>query len=200
MTTLSECIKEAKVCLSICQPSSLISQMTTLTVAPSGPSSPVCQCSPSPMRRTQNNTNRHDRQDRQGRQRQRLPILKRSTFQGFRQYPGNARPPSLSNSRNNFPNIRFRSFSRSNSRPRFGNFNQLVECYYCHCMGHTANNCFRHQNRNFPRRQPNQGWRNNFRNSRRYINYRTDTRNRNDNVSQCRVNFSDLPMCSCHVW
>ena len=31
---------------------------------------------------------------------------------------------------------------------------------------HTANNCFRCQNRNFPRRQPNQGRRNNFRNSK----------------------------------
>ena len=84
----------------------------------------------------------------------------------------------------------------TNSRPRFGNFNQPVECYYCHYMGHTANNCFRHQNRNFPRRQPNQGRRNNFRNSKQYINYRTDARNRNDNVGQCRVNFSDLPMYS----
>ena len=35
--------------------------------------------------------------------------MKRSTFQGFRQYPGNARPHSLSNCRNNFPNTRFRS-------------------------------------------------------------------------------------------
>ena len=144
------------------------------------------------MRRTQNNANR---QDRQGRKRQRLPILKRSTFQGFRQYPGNARHHSLSNSRNNFPNTRFRS-SRSNSRPRFENFNQPVECYYCRHMGHTANNCFRCQNRNFPRRKPNQGRRNNFRNSRQDINYRTDARNRNDNVSQCRVDFSDPPMYS----
>ena len=29
-------------------------------------------------------------------------------------------------------------------------------------MGHTANNCFRCQNRKFPRRQPNQGRRNNL--------------------------------------
>ena len=137
--------------------------MTTLTVAPLEPSSPVCQCSLSPMRRNQNNTNR---QDRQGRQRQRLPILKRSTFQGFRQYPGNLRPCSLSNSRNNFPNTRFRSFSRSNFRCRFGNLNQPFEFYYCHHMGHTTYNCFRCQNRNFPRRQPNQGSRNNFRNSK----------------------------------
>ena len=137
--------------------------MTTLTVAPSEPSLPIHQHSPSPMRRNQNNTNR---QDRQGRQRKRLPILKRSTFQGFRQYPGNVRPHSLSNSRNNFPNTRFRSFSRSNSRPRFGKFNQPAECYHCNHMGHTANNCFRSQNRNFPRRQPNQGMRNNFRNSK----------------------------------
>ena len=114
MTTLNECTEEAKVCLTICQPSSHVPRMTTLTVAPSEPSSPVCQHSPSPMRRNQNNTNRQDRQVRQ-----RLPILKRSTFQGFRQYPGNARPHSLSNSVNNFPNTRFRSFSRSNSRPRF---------------------------------------------------------------------------------
>ena len=91
MTTLSEYIEEAKVCLTICQPSSLVSRMTTLKVAPSEPSSPVHQCSPSSMRRNQNNTNR---QDSQGRQRQRAPILKRSTFQGFRQYPGNARPHS----------------------------------------------------------------------------------------------------------
>ena len=53
--------------------------------------------------------------------------MKRSTFQGFRQYPGNARPHSLSNSRNNFPNTRFRFFTRSNSRPRFGHFNQPVD-------------------------------------------------------------------------
>ena len=162
MSTLSEWIEEAKVCLSICQPSSLVSQMTTLTVAPSESTTPVRQRSPSPMRRNQNSTNS---QNRQSRQRQRLPILKKSTFQGFRQYPGNVRPHSLSNSRK-FSNTRFRSLSRSNSRPRFGNFNQPIECYYCHCMGHTANNCYRHQNRNFPRRQPNQGRRNNFRNSK----------------------------------
>ena len=40
MTTLSKCIEEAEVCFSICQPSSLISQMTTLTVAPSEPTTP----------------------------------------------------------------------------------------------------------------------------------------------------------------
>ena len=125
--------------------------------------SPVHQCSLSPMQRNQNNTNK---QERQGRQRRRAPVLKRSTFQGFRQYPGNARPHSLSNSRNNSPNTRFRSFSRSNSRPRFGNFNQPLECYYCWHLGHTTDNCFRHQNRNFPGRQLNQGRRNNFRNSR----------------------------------
>ena len=142
MTMLSDCIEEAKVCLSICQPSSLVSRMTTLTVAPSEPNTPVQQHSPSPMRRNQTNTNS---QNRQSRQRQRPPILKRSTFQGFRQYPGNVRPRSLSNSRNNLPNPRFRSFSRSLSRPRFGSFNQPIECYYCHrmVMGHTANNCFR---------------------------------------------------------
>ena len=49
MTTLSKCIEEAKVCLTICQPSSLISRMTTLTVTPSEPSSPIHQHSPSPM-------------------------------------------------------------------------------------------------------------------------------------------------------
>ena len=52
------------------------------------------------MRRTQTNNNL---QNRQSRQRQRPPILKRSTFQGFRQYPGNVRPHSVSNSKNNFP-------------------------------------------------------------------------------------------------
>ena len=41
MTTLSDCIEEAKVCLSICQPSSLVSRMTTLTVAPSETNTPV---------------------------------------------------------------------------------------------------------------------------------------------------------------
>ena len=65
--------------------------MTTLTVAPSETTTPVHQHSPSPMRRNQNTTNT---QNRKSRQRQRLPILKRSTFQGFRQYPGNARPCS----------------------------------------------------------------------------------------------------------
>ena len=86
MTTLSDCMEEAKVCLSICQPSSLGSRMTTLTVAPSETNTHVRQCSPSPMRRNQTNVNS---QNRQGRQRQRPPILKRSTFQGFRYYPGN---------------------------------------------------------------------------------------------------------------
>ena len=127
--------------------------MTTLTVALSETSTPVHQCSPSPMQRNQrNNTSIHrqHRQDRQGRERQRLPILKRSTFQGFRQYPGNIRPHSLSNSRKKFLNTRFRSFSGSRTRPRFGNFNQPLECYYCHCLGHTANNCFKGQNRKFP--------------------------------------------------
>ena len=41
ITTLHGCIEEAKVCLTICQPSSLISRMTTLTVAPSDISPPV---------------------------------------------------------------------------------------------------------------------------------------------------------------
>ena len=41
MTTLTDCIEEAKVCLSICQPSSLVSRMSTLTVAPSEPEPPV---------------------------------------------------------------------------------------------------------------------------------------------------------------
>ena len=49
MTTLTECMDEAKVCLTICQPSSLVSRMTTLTVAPLETGSPVCQHSPSPM-------------------------------------------------------------------------------------------------------------------------------------------------------
>ena len=131
MTTLSDCIEEAKVCLSICQPSSLVSRMTTLTVASSEPTTPVRQRSPS-MRRNQTNSNS---QNRQSRQRQRPPILKRSTFQGFKQYPGNVRPHSLSNSRNNLPNPRFRSYSRTISRPRFASFNQPIECYYCHRMG-----------------------------------------------------------------
>ena len=139
MTTLTDCIEEAKVCLSICQPSSLVSRMSTLTVAPSETETPVRQCSPSPVRRTQTNNNL---QNRQSRQRQRPPILKRSTFQGFRQYPGHVRPHSVSNSRNNFPNSRFRSASRSLSRPRFGNFSQSIECYYCHCMGHTGKQLF----------------------------------------------------------
>ena len=179
MTTLTDCIEEAKVCLSICQPSSLVSRMSTLTVAPSETDTPVQQRSPSPVRRNQTNTNV---QNRQSTQRQRPPILKRSTFQGFRQYPGNAQPRSMSNSRNNFPNSRFRLVSRSLSRPRFGNFNQSIECYYCHRMGHTANNCFRRQNRNAPRRQPNQGRRNNYRNFKRYPNYRPDSRYRTPNT------------------
>ena len=41
MTTFSDCIEEAKVCLSNCEPSSLVSLMTTLTVAPSQPTTPV---------------------------------------------------------------------------------------------------------------------------------------------------------------
>ena len=150
MTTLAECIKETKVCLSICQPSSLISRMSTLTVAPSETETPVRPRSPSPVRRNQSNINS---QNRQGRQRQRPPILKRSTFQGFRQYPGNARPRSVSNSRNNFPNLDLDLLLDHFPDQGFGNFNQSIECYYCHRMGHTANNCFRRQNRNNSRRQ-----------------------------------------------
>ena len=42
MTTLSDCIEKVKVCLSICQPLSLISQMSTqMTVAPSETDTPV---------------------------------------------------------------------------------------------------------------------------------------------------------------
>ena len=170
--------------------------MSTLTVAPSETETPVRQRSPSPVRRTQTNNNL---QNRQSRQRQRPPILKRSTFQGFRQYPGNVRPHSVSNPRNSFPNSRFRSASRSLSRPRFGNFIQSIECYYCHHMGHTANNCFRCQNRNIPCRQPNQGRRNNYRNFKRYpnnTNYRSDSRYRVPNTPQRRVNFSEPPMYS----
>ena len=193
MTMLSDCIEEAKVCLSICQPSSLVSWMTTLTVAPSETNTPVQQHSPSPMRRNQTNTNS---QNRQSRHRQRPPILKRSTFQGFRHYPGTVQPCSLSNSRNNLPNPRFRSFSRFLSRPWFGSFNQPIECYYCHHMGHTANNCFRHQNKNVPHRQPNQGRRNNYRHFKKYPNYRPDSRYRTTNTPQHRVNFSEPPMNS----
>ena len=41
MTTLNECIDEAKVCLTICQPSSLVSRMTTLTLAQSDRAPPT---------------------------------------------------------------------------------------------------------------------------------------------------------------
>ena len=167
MTTLNDCIDEVKACLTICQPSSLVSKMNTLTLAEN--STPHSQ-SPSPACRSQINNNTTN--NRQGRPRQRPSILKRLTFQGFRQYPGNVRHSSLSNSRNTIPNTRFRSFSRSQSRPRFGTtLNRPLECYYCHHLGHTANNCFRRQNRNFPRRQPNQGRRNfTIRNFRPYTN------------------------------
>ena len=76
--------------------------MSTLTVAPSETETPTRQCSPSPVRHNQSNNNS---QNRQSRQRQRPPILKRSTFQGFRQYPGNVRPRSVSNPRKNFPTL-----------------------------------------------------------------------------------------------
>ena len=197
MTTLNQCIDEAKACLTICQPSSLVSKMNTLTLAKSDENATPHSRSPSPACRSQNNNTANNRQ---GRPRQRPSILKRSTFQGFRQYPGNVRPSSLSNSRNPIPNTRFRSFSRSQSRPRFtANLNRPLECYYCHHLGHTANNCFRRQNRNFPRRQPNQGRRNfTIRNFRPYTNSRcNESRDSNNNAnSQHRVNFSDPPMYS----
>ena len=66
-------------------------------------------------------------------------------------------------------------------------------------MGHTANNYFRHQNRNVPRRQPNQVKRSYYRNFKRYpnyTNYRSDSRYRNSNTPQHRVNFSEPPMYS----
>ena len=197
MTTLNDCIEEAKVCLTICQPSSLVSRMTIFTVAPSEPSSPVHQCIHLLLWEEIKiiPTDKTDKVDKD--KDKDCQSWKDLHFKDSDNTQVMLRPHSLSNSRNNFPNTRFRSFSRSNSRPRFGHFNQPVECYYCCHMGHTANNCFRCQNRNFPRRQPNQGRRNNFRNSRRYINYRTDTRNRNDNASQCVELISQIPLC---IW
>ena len=140
MNTLNECIDEAKACIAICQPSSLTSRMSTLTLAQSDniPSTPPHSRSPSPKRnfRSENSDNLR------GRPRQRPPIL-RKQFQGFWQYPGNFRPHSFSNGQNTFrTNSRFRSFSRSRSRPRSFNTSQQIQCYYCHHLGHTANNCF----------------------------------------------------------
>ena len=67
-------------------------------------------------------------------------------------------------------------------------------------MGDTANNCFRHQNKNVPCRQPNQGRRNNYRNFKRYPNYRPDSRYRKANTPQCRVNLSVRPMyLDCYI-
>ena len=55
MTTLNDCIDEAKACLTICQPSSLVSRMNTLTLAQSDSAQPSPQHSPSPIRRAQRN-------------------------------------------------------------------------------------------------------------------------------------------------
>ena len=49
MTTLNDCIDEAKACLTICQPSSLVSKMNTLTLAKSDEISTPCSRSPSPV-------------------------------------------------------------------------------------------------------------------------------------------------------
>ena len=198
MTTLAQCIEEAKVCLSICQPSSLISRMSTLAVAPSETETPVRQRSPSPARRNQSNINS---QNRQGRQRQRPPILKRSTFQGFSH---NISMVMLDLVQFLIQGIIFLILDLDLPldqfpRPRFGNFNQSIECYYCHRMGHTVNNCFRRQNRNNSRRQSNQNKRGNYRNFKRYpnyTNYRSDSRYRIPTPTQRRVNFSEPPMYS----
>ena len=56
MTTLNQCIDEAKACLTICQPSSLVSKMNTLTLAKSDEISTPCSRSPSPAHRSQINT------------------------------------------------------------------------------------------------------------------------------------------------
>ena len=68
--------------------------MNTLTLAKSDENATPRSRSPSPAHRSQINNNRAN--NRQGRPRQRPSILKRLTFQGFRQYPGNVRPSSLS--------------------------------------------------------------------------------------------------------
>ena len=189
MTTLSECIEEAKVCLSICQPSSLVSQMSTLTVAPSETNTPIGQRSPSPSEEIRLIlTYKIDRveQDKDHQFSKDLHFKVLDSIQVmFDLAP--CQIPEI-----NFTNSRGRSLSR----PRFGNFNQPIECYYCHRMGHTANNCFRRQNRNNSRRQPNQGKRTNYRNFKRYPNYRQDSRYRTPNPSQRRVNFSEPPMYS----
>ena len=109
MTTLKECIEETKACIAICQPSSLVSRMSTLTVAQSPNNSPVTSRSPSPQRHRKFNNG----DTRQCRSRQRS-ILRRPTFQGFRQYPGTFRPRSdFNNRRNSNSNQRFHSFSQS---------------------------------------------------------------------------------------
>ena len=69
MTTLNDCIDEAKACLTICQPSSLVSKMNTLTLAKSDENSTPCSRSPSPPHRSQINNNTAN--NRQGRPRQR---------------------------------------------------------------------------------------------------------------------------------
>ena len=49
MATLNECIDEAKACLTICQPSSLVSKMNTLTLAKSDENATPRSRSPSPV-------------------------------------------------------------------------------------------------------------------------------------------------------
>ena len=193
MNTLNECIDEAKACIAICQPSSLTSRMSTLTLAQYNniPSTPPHSRSPSPKRnfRSENSDNRH------GRPRQHPPIL-RKQFQGFWQYPGNFRPCSFLNGRNTFrTNSRFRSFSRSRSF----NTSQQIQCYYCHHLGHTVNNCFLRNRQISGSRQSYRGQRPfyniNNRDTRRQGNYRGNfNRNQNQNPqTRQRSIYSDGP-------
>lgn len=194
MTTLKECLEETKSCISICQPSSLVSRMSTLTISPTA-NSPIRSRSPSPQRRQRPNNSGN----RTGRVTQR-PILRRPSFQGFRQYPGNFQPRSSSGNRQNFrTNQRFRSFSRSQSRGRPQNYSNPIICFYCQKPGHTANNCFRRQNRQNYRDRPNQRPRQNFyNNNRRQNNGRPfQPTNRNYRQPQApRVSFTETPMYS----
>ena len=150
--TMEQCIAQAKQCLAICQPTTLVGKVSSVSLAQSSPPTTTPR-SPSsqPKGRSTNATNRQSRPIQYQNNRQ-------NSFQGFRQYPGfpnsnnngNFRPilhnRSLSNQRNNRWN--FSNFPTSRSQTHFRNGQTLVRCYNCNKLGHIAANCF-------PRPNPN---------------------------------------------
>ena len=148
--TMEQSIAQAKQCLAICQPTSLIGKVSSLTIAQSSPPlTPLRSPSPQPKQHPSNSNNRRS-------QPAQCQSYRQNNFQGFKQYPGfpnnsgNFRPilqngfvPNQCNGRQNVgthPRSRFLSLFQNRQTP--------IQCYNCNRIGHTAVNCYQRPNMN----------------------------------------------------